>query len=153
MNNKNIKHENVKKSFSLVQKRKHELNKIKLYITLTLSITLIFVVIWILAMIPSTFSAKLRVYKYDGYTTDWKEWRLPIKDYENPKLLFVYNEDFLFYSGTLGAIAFYSIALILACLPFYAFAYFFLYKRLYVRKLQEFDKANTKWKDAVSSQQ
>ncbi|MFV8480264.1 hypothetical protein ACNQ2O_01415 [Mycoplasma sp. AA7A] len=147
MNNKNIKHENVKKSFSLVQKRKHELNKIKLYITLTLSITLIFVVIWILAMIPSGFSAKLKVYQYRNYPT----WEYAVYEDETP--LFIYNKTYLFYSGTLGAIAFYSIALILACLPFYAFAYFFLYKKLYVRKLQEFDKANTKWKDAVSSQQ
>ncbi|WP_416741896.1 hypothetical protein ACM0LK_01170 [Mycoplasma sp. Z331B] len=147
MNNKNIKHENVKKSFSLIQKRKHELNKIKLYIVLTLSITLIFVIFWILAMIPSVYSGRLKVYQYYLYP----EFTEP--KYNNITPLFIHNDKFLFYSGTLGAIAFYSIALILACLPFYAFAYFFLYKKLYVRKLQEFDKANTKWKEVLSSQQ
>ncbi|MFV8478104.1 hypothetical protein [Mycoplasma sp. B6400] len=147
MKDKNIKHENVKKSFSLIRKRKHELNKIKLYIALTLSITLIFVVFWILAMIPSTFSAKLKIYQYRYHNT----WEYAVYDDWTP--LFVYNKAYLFYSGTLGAIAFYSIALILACLPFYAFAYFFLYKRLYVRKSQEIERANIKWKEALSSQQ
>ncbi|MFV8401267.1 hypothetical protein [Mycoplasma sp. 2634B] len=147
MNNNNTKHENIKKSFSLLKKRKSELNIIKLSIALTLSITLIFLIFWILAMIPSVYSGRLKVYQYYLYP----EFTEP--KFNNITPLFIYNDKFLFYAGTLGAIVFYSIVFILACLPFYAFAYFFLYKKLYIRKLEQIDNANEKFKEAMSSQQ
>ncbi|MHA3795766.1 hypothetical protein [Mycoplasma sp. HF14] len=146
MNNKDLtpKAIEINKKFSDLKRSRKQLKKIKWIIAGTLSITAIFVVLWILVLIPSTFSAKLKVYQYEHFPT------FQYAVYDDVTPLFVYNKHYLFYAGTLGAVAFYSIALVLVCCPFYLFAYFYLYRIVYFRQLKIVKNAQEKYTQTVN---
>ncbi|MHA3828384.1 hypothetical protein [Mycoplasma sp. Z1473D] len=142
MNNKDLtpKAIEINKKFSDLKRSRKQLKKIKWIIAGTLSITAIFVVLWILVLIPSTFSAKLKVYQYKYTYTEFAEF----------SGLLSYNADYIAYAGTLGAVAFYSIALVLVCCPFYLFAYFYLYRIVYFRQLKIVKNAQEKYTQTVN---